>query len=176
MDVLPKRFGKYGLTLHPEKTRLVPFQRPRRRSGQHASVQAERLGTFDLLGFTHYWARSRRGYWVVKRKTAPRRLSRALRSISQWCRRNRHQRVKEQHKVLVAKLRGHCEYYGLTGNSKALCSFRSGLQRAWRKWLNRRSQRGRMPWTRFKRLLRRYSIPPARPVHSIYCRVAKAVP
>ncbi len=78
-DVLPKRFAKYGLTLHPEKTRLVDFRRPDRRalpSPDNGDVRS-RPGTFDLLGFTHYWAKSRKGYWVVKQKTAAARLRRA---------------------------------------------------------------------------------------------------
>ena len=87
-DVLPKRFAKYGLTLHPEKTRLVDFRRPDRRalpSPDNGDVRS-RPGTFDLLGFTHYWAKSRKGYWVVKQKTAADRLRRALKRIADWCR------------------------------------------------------------------------------------------
>jgi RNA-directed DNA polymerase len=168
-DVLPKRFAKYGLTIHPEKTRLVRFRRPPRAAGskgQDASGQGP--GTFDLLGFRHYWARSRRGRWVIKRKTTPSRFTRALRRCADWCRKHRHWKVAEQHAKIVAKLRGHCEYYGITGNSTALQRFRHELLRVWRKWLNRRSQRARMPWTTFNRLLQRYVVPPAKCVHSIY--------
>jgi group II intron reverse transcriptase/maturase len=94
MDVLPKRFGKYGLTIHPDKTRLIPFQRPPQQVDGKGDSGAGRPGTFDLLGFTHYWGRSRKGHWVVKRKTASKRLSRAVRSIAQWCRYNRHRPVR----------------------------------------------------------------------------------
>ena len=98
MEVLPKRFGKYGLTLHPEKTRLVAFRPPIERNGTSGEP-----GTFDLLGFTHYWARSRRGSWVVKRQTASKRLSRGLQAITDWCRRHRHLPIPEQHQKLSAE-------------------------------------------------------------------------
>lgn len=159
MAVLPKRFGKYDLTIHSDKTRLIPFQKPAGRKGP-------RPGSFDLLGFTHFWAKSRKGNWVVKRKTAKGRFSRALRSVTAWCKAHRHEEIEVQHQMLSAKLRGHCGYYGLTGNSRALGRFSYELVRAWRTWLNRRSQRARMTWARFKLLLRRYPLPPARAVHS----------
>lgn len=161
MEVLPKRFGKYGLSIHPEKTRMVDFRRPRLQQSSSGR------GTFDLLGFTHYWARSRKGRWVVKRKTSAKRMTRARRAAEQWCRRNRHRPVVEQHAALVRRLRGHCAYYGITGNAKRLQAFRHELIRTWRRWLNRRSQRRAMPWDRFRRLLQRYPIPPAVAIHSV---------
>lgn len=167
MEVLPKRFDKYGLRLNAEKTRLIPFCRPR-------GGQGERPGTFDLLGFTHYWGRSRKGSWVVKRKTAKARMNRALKRISQWCKCHRHLPVAEQHQGLVRKLRGHFSYYGITGNGRALWGYRHQVQRLWKKWLDRRSQRARMPWERFNRLLKRYALPKALVVHSIYRSAAKA--
>src|SRR6202011_391119 len=112
LEVLPKRFGKHGLTLHPDKTRLVPFQRPPQQASATDSQEGSRPGSFDLLGFTHYWGRSLRGFWVVKRKTAQGRLSRALRTIAQWCRLHRHQPIAEQHHTLSQKLRGHFAYFG----------------------------------------------------------------
>jgi RNA-directed DNA polymerase len=168
MEVLPQRFGKYGLRLHPEKTRLVRFQRPPERPEDGPSGPGAGPGSFDLLGFTHYWARSRRGYWVVKQKTARNRFNRALKRMRQWCRAHRHQPVVEQHRELVVKLRGHYGYYGITGNSRALWRFRQEVTRTWRKWLNRRSQKGNMSWEKFQRLLARYPLPSAVPVHSIY--------
>ena len=81
MEVLPKRFGKYGLTIHPTKTRLVPFCPPTPWATGYRGEPRERPGTFDLLGLTHYWGRSQRGYWIVKWKTASDRFSRAVRSI-----------------------------------------------------------------------------------------------
>src|SRR5512143_3214913 len=118
LDVLPKRFGRYGLTLHPEKTRLVPFQRPRpiARTG---AERGERPGTFDFLGFTHHWGRTRTGSWAVKRKTARGRFRRSLRSIALGCREHRHLSIREQWVALTAKLRGHYAYYGITGNTRS---------------------------------------------------------
>ena len=167
MEVLPKRFAEFGLTLHPEKTRLVPFRRPWSDSGPKGRG-GPRSGTFDLLGFTHYWGRSQRGSWIVKRKTAKDRLSRALRKVSDWCRETRHHRLPDQHRGLVQKLRGHYAYFGITGNAPALSRFRNETLRIWRKWLNRRSQRARMQWECFAVLLKQYPLPQSVVVHSIY--------
>ncbi len=164
VEVLPKRFGKYGLTLHPEKTRLVDFRSPSR-TGRGGS-QRER--SFEMLGFTHFWGRSRKGRWVVKRRTAKARFSRALKRVGQWCRRYRHWRVADQHAALSRKLRGHYAYYGITGNARALDRFRYEVERRWRKWLNRRSWAARLNWETFDCLRARYPLPPPRVVHSIY--------
>lgn len=166
MDVLPKRFGKYGLTLHPKKTRLIDFRKP-----GFGLPQGWRPGTFDLLGFTHHWAKSRKGAWVVKRKTASDRFSRSLKAIKEWCRANRHQPVGEQHMILSMKLRGHCGYYGITGNSYALQRFDYEVNRIWKKWLGKRSQH-RRPWDWFNNLLRRFPLPPPLAIHSTFQRVA----
>lgn len=167
MDVLPKRFAKYGLAIHPVKTRLVCFGRPRR--GRVPRVQ--RPETFDFPGFTHYWGLSLKGNWVIKRKTALDRFARAVKTVSLWCQRNRHRPIQEQHTALCQKLRGHFGYYGVTGNSQPLGQFRTVVARTWYKWLNRRNHK-RLTWVRFSRLLKRYPLPPAVPVHSV-CRVAK---
>jgi len=165
LEVLPKRFGSYGLTIHPDKTRLVEFRRPdRNRKGPGKGGP----GTFDLLGFTHYWGFSWKGKWVYKRKTAASRFERAVQAIAQWCRRNRHQPVSQQHVTLSQKLRGHCGYYGITGNAQALSGFKYLMHRIWRKWLSRRKRGNPMTWTEFNRLLDRYPLPAARVVHSVY--------
>ena len=169
-EVLPNRFGRYGLTLHPEKTRLVPFRRPPHRATGNEGDGGPCSGTFDLLGFTHYWGRSRRGFWVVMRQTATKRLSRAVQSIAQWCRRNRHRPVCEQHAMLSQKVRGHYAYYGITNNGRALQGFLEAVKRCWRKWLDRRNRQSEMIWDRFNRLLKRYPLPPPRIVHSVYVR------
>jgi len=166
MEVLPKRFGRYGLTLHPDKTRLIPFRRPPRKAAGGADDRDDQPGTFDLLGFTHYWGRTRRGGWAVMRKTATKRLSRAVRSIALWCRAYRHHPVYEQHAILSQKVRGHYAYYGITGNARALKEFLCAVHRAWWKWLNRRNRQREMLWDRFNRLLKRYRLPPPRIVHS----------
>jgi RNA-directed DNA polymerase len=171
LDVLPKRFGKYGLTIHPDKTRLVAF-RPPTPSAKADTGSGSSPGTFDLLGFTHYWGRSRRGTWVVKRHTAPSRFRRALTTIAEWCRYHRHRPIAEQHHTLGQKLRGHCAYFGITGNGEALRRFRDAVVRVWRKWLSRRSRGQPIPWDRFTRLLQRYPLPAAVPIHSVCRRVA----
>jgi RNA-directed DNA polymerase len=166
-EVLPKRFEKYGLRLHPEKTRLLRFARPGA-SPPTEGGGGNGSGSFDLLGFTHLWGRSRRGSWVVKRKTAKDRFSRALRRISVWCRAHRHEPIKEQHAALVRKLRGHDAYYGITGNAQALGALRQWVRRIWHKWLSRRSWKTGMTWQRMNQLLGAFPLPPARVVHSIY--------
>jgi RNA-directed DNA polymerase len=160
LDVLPKRFGKYGLTLHPEKTRLVPFQGLR--PGSPAGPRDGRPGTFDFLGFTHYWGRTLKGNWAVKRKTASDRLGRSLKSLVQWCREHRHLPVKKQWQALTAKLRGHFAYYGIPGNFASLGRFRYHARQAWHKWLSRRSDKAWIPWEHFGDLERHYPLPPAR--------------
>jgi len=171
LAVLPQRFGKYGLTIHPDKTQLIAFQQPPAACGQDTGPGTS-PGTFTLLGFTHYWGRSLRGHWVVKRKTASSRLSRALRSIAQWCRLNRHQPLGEQQHTLSQKLRGHFAYYGITGNSNALSMFRTAVVHCWRYWLGRRNRERSLTWPIFNRLLQRYPLPPTKVVHSVYARAA----
>ena len=155
LDVLPKRFGKHGLSIHPDKTRLVPFVRPADRPPRPGPPQVSSPGSFDFLGFTHYWSRSKKGNWVVKRKTAGSRFHRAVRRIAEWCRLNRHRSIAEQHQMLGQKLRGHFAYYGVIGNLPSLSRFRYEVLCVWRKWLSRRHRRGLWPWARFNELLRR---------------------
>lgn len=159
LDVLPKRFEKFGLKVHPDKTRLVRFT-PRE--------GGDEPHTFDFLGFTHFWGTSRQGRPVVKRKTAKSRLTRSLVAIRAWCKRNRHLPIEEQQRALVSKLEGHYRYYGITGNIRSLQAFLNATRRVWKYWLNTRSQRARMTWERFTRLLERWPLPRARVVHSIY--------
>ena len=165
LEVLPKRFAKYGLTLHPEKTRLVRFA-PERHDDD------EGPGTFDFLGFTHYWGTSRKGRAVIKRKTAGKRLRRSLKRIAQWCRAHRHDRLREQHRALSSKVRGHYGYYGITGNARWLARYHDAVKRIWQRWLSRRSQRAAIGWLRFGQLLKVYPLPKPVVVHSIY-RAAK---
>ncbi len=163
LDVLPKRLARYGLTLHPEKTRLVDFRRPDTREASREGDDARtRPGSFDLLGFTHYWAKSRKGHWVVKQKTAGDRFQRALKRVADWCRRQRHEPVREQWVALRRKLLGHYGYFGITGNSPALYNFHYRVVCAWRKWLSRRSQRAYISWDRMGCLLRDYPLPQPR--------------
>lgn len=156
-EVLPKRFERFGLTIHDTKTRLVDFRRPGERNDEPEVL--------DFLGFTHYWSKSRKGKWVVKRKTAKKKLKQAVRRVYEWCKRNRHKSVEEQWRTLSRKLHGHYGYYGVTFNICGVISFYEQAKRSWRKWLNRRSRDKDMPWERFNRLLKRYPLPTPRIVH-----------
>jgi RNA-directed DNA polymerase len=172
MEVMPKRFGRHGLAIHPTKTKLVPFRPTLSSTGGDKDPRAHRPGTFNLLGFTHYWARSLRGHWVIKQKTASDRFSRAMRSIDSWCQANRHISLSEQQQKLNEKLRGHYAYYGVTGNSGALSRFLCEVERRWRKWLLRRNRNRAFNWVRFQRTLQRYPLARVRTVHSIYRHAA----
>lgn len=154
LEVIPQRFAKFGLTTHPDKTRLIRFHRPRDKNDTRPEPD-----TFEMLGFTFYWKKSRKGKWVVGQKTASNRLARSIRAISDWCRRHRHRSVREQHAALVAKVRGHYQYYGVTGNRNCLAAFHYWTIHAWRKWLGRRKRDGRIAWDRFQRLLAHHPIP-----------------
>lgn len=153
-SVLPLRMGRYGLTLHPEKTRLLDYRRPR--------DDGEGPGNFDFLGFNHHWGRTRRGRWLPMRTTSKSRFTRSLRALSQWMSQVRHMPVAVQAAILRSKLRGHFQYYGLRGNGAGISRFLYEATRLWKKWLSRRSQRARLNWDAFKRLLRRHPLPPAR--------------
>ena len=157
MSVLAKRFERYGLRLHPGKTRLLPFRRP---------VRSDRNGkgpaTFDFLGFTHYWKRARSGYWTPQVKTRKARLRRFIVAVADWCRRYRHQEVKEQHAALTRRIAGHFNYFGVNGNVPCLRHVLRACEAVWHKWLNRRSQRARKNWEQFRDLLHGYPLPEAR--------------
>ncbi len=152
--VLGKRLERHGLALHPDKTRLIAFARPpaSQRGGKGP-------GTFDFLGFTFYWGRTRRGRWMMTCKTRHARLRRAMRSVAEWCRRNRHLSLEVQHAALTRRLVGHFNYFGVNGNYCSLACLVGETRRVWFKWLCRRSQRKRLNWERFERLLERYPLP-----------------
>ena len=167
--VLPKRFRRFGLRLHPEKTRLLWSRRPPRSTHRPAWKPA----TFDFLGFTHYWGRARSGSWVLRKKTMKSRQSRALVEIGDWCRRGRHLPLVVQARVLSRKIRGHYAYFGVTGNARCLAIFLYQVRRRWWKWLCRRSQRSYLRWDRFVLLEARHPLPKPRIVHSIYRQRAR---
>ena len=162
LDVLGKRLGRYGLTLHEAKTRYVDFRR-RRPYGRHWMASAT---TFDFLGFTHVWGRSLQGKDVVRQITAKGRFARALKSVHEWCKNNRHLPIEAQHDYLARAIRGHCAYYGLAGNGKRLRWFRYQVARTWRKWLARRSRRRCLNWDRMNEVLKRYPLPSVKVVRS----------
>jgi len=154
MGVLGLRFERFGLRLHPEKTRLLPFGRPRK----GASI-SKGPATFDLLGFTIHWRRSRTGSWVPGLKTRKASFRRAVTALAEWCRRHRHRPVKEQHAALSRRIEGHFNYFGVNGNARNLQRLVDEVARAWHKWLRRRGQRRPLNWTRFVELLRRMPLP-----------------
>jgi len=153
MEVLPKRFAKFGLRLHPEKTRLVRF-RPKGKRSQ----AGENARSFDFLGFRFHWAKGRRGGWVVKAKTASDRVQRFLDRVGAYCKRYRHRPIGEQHGHLTRMLKGHIGYFGIPGNRKALARVRYLTYRIWAKWLGRRSQK-RLSWKKAERLFAVFWLP-----------------
>lgn len=158
-SVLPKRLGKYGLEIHPDKTRLIPFKRPAKSRNDDGTTKGSGQGTFNLFGFTLYWARSKRGYWVIQLETARVRFTRSLHELNEWCRRNRHLPVRDQWQQLCRKLDGHYAYFGVVGNQGRLLALRHVVYRIWRGWLNRRSQRARVTWAKMRKIVVRYPLP-----------------
>jgi RNA-directed DNA polymerase len=143
MEVLPKWFGKYQLTLHPDKTKLIDLE--------CETGKGER--SFYFLGFTHYKGLSRKGKPVLKRKTSSKKLTKAITQTEDWIKQNRHRRLKELITELNAKLRGHCSYYGITFNHKGIESYNEQIKRRLHKWLNRRGGRRKWNWEKFNILI-----------------------
>ena len=170
LDVLGKRLARYGLTLHPDKTRFVDFRSYRSDGKDHPEADGS---SFTFLGFCHVWGKSRRGKNMVRQVTAKQRYARALAAVTEWCRKNRHLPIPEQHTQLVAKMRGHYAYYGISGNKRRLTWYAYQVERIWKKWLSRRGSR--FQWSRFKDLLRRHPLPAARIVHR-YTAVSETLP
>lgn len=154
MEVLPKRMARYGLRLHPEKTRLFPFRRPPR--GQ---TGGKGPGTFDFLGFTLLWRRTRNGSWAQNFQTRTARLPRSRKAIDDYCRSHRHEPVRKQHAGLCRRLNGHINYFGVNGNLVRVARLIAAAERIWFKWLRRRSNRTRLTWQRFGKLLKAFPLP-----------------
>src|SRR5215472_9966299 len=163
LEVLPQRFAKYGLTLHPEKTRLIEF-------GRFAEENAKRKGkkpaTFDFLGFTHICARSRKGKFAVHVRTIRKRLRRGLKAVAQWCKAHRHDPVDKQQQTLNAKLRGHYQYYGRPTNYQSLRQFYRKVRRIWREELSRRTRGRWLTWERYAAILHQHPLLQPRITHS----------
>jgi hypothetical protein len=153
LNVTKKRMEKHHLGLHPEKTKIIMFQSPGK------NPKDGPVGTIDFLGFTLYWAKGRKGFWCLKKKTRKEKLQKALKAVSEWCRENRHKKVSWQHKKLSEKLRGHYAYFGTTGNMPWLKKFSFGVARVWQGWLARRSQKRYLSKTRFYKRLNRNPLP-----------------
>jgi hypothetical protein len=161
--VIGKRFARYGLTLHPDKTRLLPFARP------SYGAKGKGPGSFDFLGFTVYWRRSRKGTWVPQLKTRTAKLRDVIRRFAEYCRRHRHDSIKQQQAALSRRLNGHFNYYGVNGNVRALNRVRFWTTYHWWKWLNRRSQKRSKTWTQMKAMLRNIPLPPATIRVQLWC-------
>jgi group II intron reverse transcriptase/maturase len=156
LEVLRKRFSKYGLTLHPDKTRLMEF-------GRKALAKSEEPGgtkpaTFDFLGFTHLCQRTRKGKFTIHVRTMRKRLRRSLKNVTVWCREHRHDPVEEQQAALNRKLRGHYQYYGRSSNSRGIGEFYECVKRIWQKWLNRRTRGNTLNWLAYTQLLKRHPL------------------
>ena len=171
LGALGERLGRYGLTLHPDKTRFIDF-RPKRQGGTHPDCQEP---PFDFLGFTHVWGKSKNGKAVVRQVTAKSRLARALLAVKEWCRDNRHQPILKQHDRLATKMQGHYAYYGVTGNMRQLQRYFYRVTRLWRKWLERRTRSHCLTWARFKAFLIPHPLPLPRITHR-YAPASKALP
>jgi len=163
---LRERFTQFDLQLHPEKTRVISFGRYER---ENARRQKRRAHTFDFLGFTHFCGTSRRGKFIVGRRTSRKKFRKRCQELNSWLKRVRNVLpVKEWWPILAAKLRGHYQYYGVSGNMPSLQRFHCLALRLALKWLNRRSQRRSFTWSGFHRYLQHYPLPPARIVHNLY--------
>jgi RNA-directed DNA polymerase len=172
LEALAKRLDRYGLKLHPGKTRLVDF-RNNRSDGTH---HPETDGTaFSFLGFCHVWGKSRKGKKVVRQVTDKKRYARALAAVTDWCRTNRHRSMRDQHDHLTKTMRGHYAYYGITGNIRRLRWYSHQVVRIWRKWLSRRDRRGRFLWSRLEAILKRHPLPSASIVHR-YTAASETLP
>lgn len=147
MEVLPKRFDKYKLTLHPEKTKLINLNNPGGSAGR----------SFDFLGFTHYLGKSRKGKQVLKHKTNTKRLSRANSRMTEFIKKNRHLKLEELIKQINLKLRGHYTYYGITFNFKGISLYYAEVVRCLLKWLKRRGGKTKWKWENFPLLIEKWN-------------------
>jgi RNA-directed DNA polymerase len=163
LEVLAKRMGKYGLQLHPDKTKMVDF-RPMKKATA-PSGEAAMATTFNFLGFLHVWGKSRKGNRVVRQQTAKDRFARALGAINEKCRRIRTEPLVDQHRQLSQKLKGHFAYFGISGNYKRLDDLRKETKRIWREWLSRRSRNSHVTWDAFSRLEKLFPLPRPKIVH-----------
>ena len=160
------RFNKHDLEIHPTKSRNISYGRFEM---ENARRQNRRSNTFDFLGFTHYCDVSRQGKFKVGRKTSRKKYSAKCKEMNTWLKAIRNQfKTKEWWKTLIAKLRGHYEYYGVSENYADIAKFYKFTIRMVRKWMNRRSQKRKMSWEKFSSYLKHYPLPQPRIVHSFY--------
>ena len=162
LAVLGKRLARFGLTLHPDKTRLVDFRPQMTEGARHPETDGT---SFDFLGLTHVWGRSRNGKNMVRQVTAKSRFARAVAAVSDWCRKHRHWSIRDQHRHLSSMMRGHFAYYGVGGNIRRLRWFAHQVVRIWQKWLSRRDRQSVVRWARLNEILKRHPLPPAKIFH-----------
>jgi RNA-directed DNA polymerase len=155
-EVLPKRMNKYGLTIHPEKSKLIKF----------TPSEEGKAPTFDFLGFTHYWTKSQKGNWIVKRKTSQKKMRVIVKNLKDTCKMHKHEKLKEQSHLLSSKLRGLYQYFGIRGNFIAINRMYKICIHAWFKWLNRRSQRNSYTWKGYWELLKHFRLPKPKIIHA----------
>jgi group II intron reverse transcriptase/maturase len=169
---IKERLEEFGLKLHPDKTRLIYFGRPQLKTPNTNDTDDTKPGSFDFLGFTHFWARSFKGNWIVRRKTSSKKFKEKLKKMNLWLKKARHLPMEYQHKQLCRKLKGHYAYYGITGNVRSLQRFMRETIRMWKKWLSRRSWKGYLfNWEKFNEMMKHhYPLPMPKVVHSIYAQ------
>jgi hypothetical protein len=161
LEVLPKRLAKYSLQLNLDKTKLVRFGKPRN------GAEAKEMGCFNFLGFTHFWAKARSGFWVIKRKTMSKRINRFLTGLWDWCKDKRHDPFLDQYREICAKLQGHYGYYAVRCNTRSLEAVFNRARQIWRHWLKRRSNEEKPNWQEFEKLLKKFPLPKPSIIHSI---------
>lgn len=158
LQVLPKRFEKFGLNLHPEKTKLIEFGRSAWAKGKKNEIKPD---TFNFLGLTHYCGSTQKGKFIVKVKTMSKRLRRGIKRVMEWCKENRHRPLEEQHRQLRTMLYGHYAYYGRRTNILSLRKFYSRVLSIWKKWLGRRGS-GSVNWETFLKIQGKFPLPKPR--------------
>ena len=163
---------RFGLTLHPDKTRLVDFRPQMTEAARHPETDGT---SFDFLGLTHVWGRSRNGKNMVRQVTAKSRFARAVAAVSDWCRKHRHWSIRDQHRHLSSMMRDHFAYYGVGGNIRRLRWFAHQVVRIWQKWLSRRDRQSVVRWARLNEILKRHPLPPAKIFHG-YAAASKSLP
>lgn len=152
LKALIKRFEEFGLEINQEKTKLIPFCNPGKNNLEP--------GTFNFLGFTHYWGKTRKGGWTIKRLTSGKRLRKTMKEIREWCRQYRHTPIRQQWVILRSKLIGHYKYFAVICNYERMELLYKHTKKAWKHWLESRTRGGEMSWETFeKKILNVYPLP-----------------
>jgi RNA-directed DNA polymerase len=162
LEELRERFAKFGLELHPDKTRLIPFGRKADQDWRNR--RGPKPDTFHFLGFTHSTGKTRKGNFIVLRQTMRRRMQAKLKELKQELWRRMHQTIPEQGAYLRSVVMGHVRYYGVPLNGWAIGAFRLEVGKLWHRTLRRRSQTHHLPWQRMLRYILRW-LPSARVCH-----------